>query len=92
MKKKLEKNIGSQTDKSMYSKFKLSNISYLYKRAASREQIVFKDLLTGLGNRYELIDKINSVLGCGVNSNTKIVLLLIDLGCIQSVNYLMGHR
>ena len=55
------------------------------------EQLATKDALTGLSNRYMLMEQMNSAVARATRAGTQMVVMFVDLDRFKEVNDTLGH-
>ena len=70
----------------------IHDLSELRAKEAQIQHLVHHDVLTGLGNRHQLKERLNHAVRQAKSQGEELALLLLDLGHIQIINETFGHN
>lgn len=69
----------------------IHDLSELHAKEAQIQHLAYHDVLTGLGNRHLLNERLNHAVRQAKSQQEELALLLLDLGHIQIINETYGH-
>lgn len=70
----------------------IHDLSELRAKEAQIQHLAHHDVLTGLGNRHQLNERLNHAVRQAKRQQEELALLLVDLGHIQIINETFGHN
>ncbi|WP_051168172.1 putative bifunctional diguanylate cyclase/phosphodiesterase [Marinospirillum minutulum] len=70
----------------------IHDLSELRAKEAQIQHLAHHDVLTGLGNRHQLNERLNHAVRQAKSQQEELALLLVDLGHIQIINETFGHN
>lgn len=70
----------------------MHDLSELRAKEAQIQHLAHHDVLTGLGNRHQLNERLNHAVRQAKSQQEELALLLVDLGHIQIINETFGHN
>ena len=70
----------------------IHDLSELRAKEAQIQHLAHHDVLTGLGNRHQLNERLNHAVRQAKSQQEELALLLFDLGRIQIINETFGHN
>ena len=70
----------------------IHDLSELRAKEAQIQHLAHHDVLTGLGNRHQLNERLNHAVRQANSQQEELALLLFDLGHIQIINETFGHN
>lgn len=70
----------------------IHDLSELRAKEAQIQHLAHHDVLTGLGNRHQLNERLNHAVLQAKSQQEELALLLVDLGHIQIINETFGHN
>ncbi|NLW04836.1 MAG: EAL domain-containing protein [Pseudomonadaceae bacterium] len=70
----------------------IHDLSELRAKEAQIQHLAHHDVLTGLGNRHQLNERLNHAVRQAKSQQEELALLLFDLGHIQIINETFGHN